>query len=150
MIDSESEILGHLNGEKNYLIIFEVTEMQKDVNQLIDFLVNKRQWNCTYLTANKPYAAIKKDLIERQEIFADKLQQRTAVSKDHIAELINSLQELKEKGKGKISDSIEMQITYLQHAFKNSKNLSRLYRKFPRTRFHYLDNLREKFSRNRK
>ena len=57
------EILGSLNGEKNYLIILDAENLQKTINQLIGFLINKKQWTCTYLTLNKPYEAIKKNLV---------------------------------------------------------------------------------------
>jgi len=92
---------------------------------------------------------LKLDLAYKQVLFFDKLEQRKVASKDHIADLMASLQELKDKGKGKLSDSIDTQITYLQNTFRNSKNLSRLFMKFPRTRFHLWDDLRERLSRKK-
>jgi len=62
MTNDSAELLGHLNGERNYLVVLDIEDMQHNINQLIDFLINKRQWTCTYLTLNKPYEAIKKNL----------------------------------------------------------------------------------------
>jgi len=65
MISDPTTILGNLNGEKNYLVILKPENLQQNIDSLINFLVNKRQWNCIYLSLNKPYLALKKSLEQK-------------------------------------------------------------------------------------
>jgi len=59
MIENTTKLLGNLNGEKSYLICLEPETLQRDIHSIIDFLVNKRQWTCVYLSANRPYKNLK-------------------------------------------------------------------------------------------
>jgi hypothetical protein len=62
MIRDPAKLLGNLNGEKSYLINLSPKDLQADILAIINFLVNKRQWNCIYLSSTKPYSSIKKNL----------------------------------------------------------------------------------------
>lgn len=66
MIKNATNILGTLNGEKNYLIVLEPENFQQDVDSLIDFVVKKRNWSCVYLSLNKSYESLKSRL-EKQK-----------------------------------------------------------------------------------
>jgi len=56
------EFLGNLNGEKSYLVILNKSgNLQKEVNSMIDFLINKREWTCVYVNSNKSYDILKKN-----------------------------------------------------------------------------------------
>lgn len=90
---------------------------------------------------------LKAELVTRQDIFLDKLGMRKEISKDYISDLLISLQELKDREKDKLSNSMELKISYLQNSFRNSKNLSRLYRKFPRTPFQFWDEFKERINK---
>lgn len=64
MVDT-SEIVGHMNGEKNYLAVLNPEKLKENTEDLMDFFVNKRKWTCIYVSLNKPYEAVKKNLEER-------------------------------------------------------------------------------------
>lgn len=65
MISDPTSLLGNLNGEKSYLINLNPKDLQSDILTIVDFLVNKRQWTCIYLSSNKPYFSIKANLEKR-------------------------------------------------------------------------------------
>lgn len=64
-MENVHEFIGHMNGEKNYLAISSPEDLKENIDELINFLVNKRGWTCIYLSLNKPYATIKKNLEEK-------------------------------------------------------------------------------------
>jgi len=92
---------------------------------------------------------LKVELGIRQDMFIEKVHQHRETSRDYIADLVASLQELKERGKERLSESLEMQISNVQLAFKNSSNLSRLFKKFPKSPFRYWNDIREKIGRRK-
>ena len=92
---------------------------------------------------------LKVELGIRQDMLIEKVHHHREFSRDYIADLVASLQELKERGKERLSESLEMQISNVQLAFKNSSNLSRLFKKFPKSPFRYWNDIREKIGRRK-
>ena len=60
MIKNTTEFLGMMNGDNSYLISLPYKEIQEDIDMMIDFLANKRQWTCIYICSNKPYSYLEK------------------------------------------------------------------------------------------
>lgn len=54
-----TNLLGNLDGEKSYLILIKPENLQDDIYSIIDFLVNKRQWTCIYVSLSKSYKTLK-------------------------------------------------------------------------------------------
>ena len=63
---SASEVIGYMNGEKNYLVVLESEKLKENTDELMDFLVNKREWTCVYLNLNKPYETVRKGLEKKR------------------------------------------------------------------------------------
>lgn len=55
-----TKLLGNLNGEKSCLIHLTPNNLKGDINSMINFLVNKRQWSCIYVSVNKTYKTLKR------------------------------------------------------------------------------------------
>lgn len=66
------KLVGNINGYKSYLVLLNQSNLQEDVQSIVEFFVKKREWSCVYVNLNRLYEAIEKDLegdIDMKKLF---------------------------------------------------------------------------------